>query len=162
MNRKVLVLGVLLAACAVSRPEFVEPRWGDAPPPLPTEVTEITQTRRVCSASSCRDERIVLRRDGWASRDYGFRHTIDSSFVARMDSLVFLRLAEALRAHNFFTGSDDDGALQPLASASTVISVATLCRRKTMEWNNDDVTVNIKADLATAVASLQWSRCCHY
>jgi len=152
-----------LSACAISRPEFVEPKWGNAPAPLPSEVTEITWELRTCS-SNCRDEEVVLRRDGRASRAYKTRRKLDSLFVARIDSASFAALADLIVRRGFFAGSDGDGAHEPLATKSLVMSVATLCRRRASA-----VFVDIPRSITgpqpqTAVDSvarrLSWTRCC--
>ena len=80
--RSLLALALGCSACVIARPAFVEPEWGDAPPPLVSEITEVTLSHRTC-APRCRDERITLRRDGRADRTYWTGKTADSLYLAR-------------------------------------------------------------------------------
>ena len=158
--RLISVMGLLLLGCALSRPEFQEPRWGNAPAPLASEITEITKSRRSCTIGSCRDERIVLRRDGLVSHEFQTGKLVDSLFVARIDSVAFLALAGELRKLGFFGGGEEEGSFQPLASESTVISAATLCRRKTGIVGVASTSQDVLDAIDEAVAKLSWQRCC--
>src|SRR6266576_5254976 len=120
---------VLLASCVISRPEVVEPKWNDAPPPRTAAITEITWELRTC-VKSCRYEHIVLRRGGRASHEFRTGKRVDSLFLASVDSSAFLALGSLLLERGFFIGRDEEGEHEPLATKSLVMSVATLCRRR--------------------------------
>jgi hypothetical protein len=159
----VILLPIIVSACVMSRPIFVEPKWGGAPPPLPSEVTEITWELRTCR-SSCRDEEIVLRRDGRASRTFGNEKRVDSLFLATIDSVTFRGLVGDLVRYGLFAGADDDGSHEPLATSSVVMSVATLCRRRVASLPADVPRAMTRPQpqdvFASVAAKLTWTRCC--
>ena len=154
------LLALLLLDCAISRPQFTEARWGDAPAPRPEEITEVTQGRRLCSRTSCVDEKVVLRRDGRASRTVTTKNGPDSLFVAVVDSVAFRALGQALVDRGFFTPGEDEGSFEPLASSSAAVSVATLCRRKVKTLHVSLPAQGALAVMDSAVAHLSWRRCC--
>jgi hypothetical protein len=127
------LLGVALG-CAPRRPPFVEPDWGDAPPPYPSEVTEITREFRHC-AQQCRFDRLVIRRDGEVTRRFSTAGRIDSILTARIDSVSFVRLVIALDSTGLFAPMVGAGEQIPLAVDSYLISAATLCRRAVATWS---------------------------
>lgn len=130
ISSAVLTLVALAAAigCAPRRPPFVEPDWGDAPAPYPNEITEITREYRHC-AERCTFDRIVLRRDGVASRHFITVTKVDSVLIARIDSLSFVELVSSLRQAGLFRPMMGGGEQVPLAVDSYLISAASLCRR---------------------------------
>ena|SRR5690348_8787829 len=149
----------LLGSCVLSRPEFVEPKWGDAPPPRPAEITEITWDLRTC-LNSCRYEHIVLRRDGEASHEFRTGKRVDSLFLASVDSSTFFALGTLLLERGFFIGRDEDGEHEPLATRSIVMSVATLCRRRARSvWGGAPPSTEAAA-IDSVARGLHWSRCC--
>ena len=147
----------------LARPAFQEPQWGDAPPPLASEITEITLTHRLCRGV-CTEERIAFRRDGLAARSFWTRNNEDSSFNASIDSAAFAQLAAQFLRHDFFRGhrEGEDEAL--FSNDVYVLSVATLCRRKTdtvgTPWLRFGTELRVAVD--TVVSSLAWERCCRY
>jgi hypothetical protein len=133
--RRILLCLLLLpcSGCFAARPLYNEPRWGNAPPPVPAEITEITRDHLVCTRGArCQSERVVFRRDGLARREFTTGHNSDSLFFANVDSAQFRWLAQQLIAGNLFGEGDDEGHHEPLANESYVISAATLCRRRTV------------------------------
>ncbi len=148
-----------LTACAIGRPEFVEPKWGDAPPPRPGEITELTWELRTC-LRSCQYEQIVLRRDGGASHRFRTGNRLDSLFDAHIDSAAFARLTTFVVQDHFFMGRDDDGAHEPLATRSLVISAATLCRRRALSMGQAGPRSASGAAIDSASRQLRWTRCC--
>ena len=147
----------------MNRPEFVEPKWGTAPPPLPSEITEITWERRSCRGS-CQEEAVVLRRDGHAQRMVRHGKHLDSLFSATIDSATFISLAAEVIRRNLFTGSDDDGFHEPLANNSLMISAATLCRRRVsvvQEPPPRGVSGPFpEAAIDSVARGLRWEKCC--
>ena len=169
-NAGLLGLALILLAsspgCAPSRPAFVEPSWGDAPPPLPEQIAEITFDRTRCSGS-CRSTRIVLRRDGRAELRHLTGKRNDSLFVAVIDSLTFRKLATRLVADDLFEGPGaDPGVLEPFATSGTVLSAwIIICRRFVDQWDERRLTPGSRgARLTEALDSvtrrLPWARCC--
>ena len=154
---------VVLASCFASRPPFVEPRWGNAPPPLPFEITEITREHRRCT-TNCTYERIAFRRDGRASREYVTGKRRDSLFVARIDSAAFAHLATSILQAGFFSAPEDDGHQEPLASESYVVSAATLCRRRALTigqaWIQSGHYLTVRVAIDSTVRALGWEPCC--
>jgi len=150
-------------ACAPRRPPFVEPDWGEAPPPYPAEVTEVTREYRHC-AQVCRFERIVLRRDGTVSRRFATGKHIDSLFTAQVDSTTFIALVRSLTELGFFRPMEGAGEHVPLAVDSYLISAATLCRRAVATFSPlaFDPFPNDRAVLAVerALVGVRWRRCC--
>lgn len=149
--------------CAPRRPPFVEPDWGDAPPPYPAEVTEVTREYRHC-ARDCRFERLVFRRDGEVTRRFMTGKHVDSLFTARIDSTAFVAMVHSLTALGFFRPMEGAGEHVPLAVDSYLISAATLCRRAVATYSPlaFDLYPTDRAVLVIerAMASLRWSRCC--
>src|SRR2546427_1046454 len=153
------ILPALASACVFSRPEFVEPRWGDAPPPLPAEVTEITWELGT-GAGSCRYDQVVFRRDRLATHEFRTGRRLDSLFVARVDSASFAQLARVLVHRGFFAGREDEGAHEPLATRSLVMSVATQCRRRARQGDGDEYMSKMSAAVDSAAHTVAWTRCC--
>jgi len=160
----------LLAAAAASAlaclppqsgPPFVEPEWGNAPPPLAYEITEITANWQHCTQTCQRDE-VLLLRDGQALRTLYSSGRRDSVMYGRVDSLTFLALATALRDPQFFLGPGDEPARMPLTNQSMVLSIATLCRRHVLNFYSPDdrpsVRAKAQAALDSAVAAIRWTR----
>jgi len=150
---------VLVAACVISRPEFIEPKWGEAPPALPHEITEITWEVRTC-LSVCRYDHLILSRSGRAWREFRTGQRVDSMFVAEIDSPAFLRLAKHLIERGFFNGRDEEGEHEPLATKSLVMSVATLCRRRARSAGGEAPPSALGAAIDSAGRSLKWMPCC--
>jgi hypothetical protein len=117
-----------MSGCAPRRPPFVEPDWGDAPSPYPTEITEITREYRHC-AERCSFDRIVLRRDGVAIRRFVTVNHVDSVLAARIDSVSFVELVLSLNQAGLFRPMVGAGEQVPLSVDSYLISAASLCRR---------------------------------
>ena len=162
-----VVFSPLLASvggCYRPRPQFVEPSWGDAPPPLPEQIAEITLGRTRC-AERCRMDRLVLRRDGRALWVYSTGKRQDSLLVATIDSLTFLQLAAKVVTDSLFQGRGDaTGVAEPFATTSTVLSASVICRRHVDQWERDLSAGSRPARLVQAVDSvargLEWQRCC--
>jgi hypothetical protein len=158
------VTGLLVSACAISRPAFVEPAWGNAPPPYPSEVTEITSEHRVCLKRKCTFERYTFRRDGTAQHSYATGDRPDSLYLGRIDSLTFEKLASSVRGPLFgpYPGEADNHL--PLATDSYLFSVATLCRRQVVatsrfDWNSNSYAP-VMRDIILASGLVNWHRCC--
>jgi len=151
------------AACVISRPEFLEPKWGDAPPPVPSEITEITWDLRTCR-TTCAYDRVTLRRGATSWRKFLTAKREDSAFTATVDSAAFAALAAELVRRRFFRGRDGDGAHVPLATRSLVISAATLCRRRAASIELPGSTSIVGPQPYTAIDSvihtIAWTRCC--
>lgn len=128
MRRAALLLAATALACAPRRPPFVEPDWGTAPPPYPTEITEVTREYRHC-ASECSSDRLVIRRDGKVERRFVTSKRVDSVLVAQIDSLEFVHLVEGLTRAGLFQPMQGAGEQVPLAVDSYLVSAASLCRR---------------------------------
>lgn len=158
---RLTLLLVIAAACAPRRPVFVEPDWGDAPAPYPSEITEITREYRHC-ADRCTFEQLVLRRDGRATRRFVTAGRVDSMFTARIDSLTFVRLVVALDSARLFQPMIGAGEQVPLAVDSYLVSAASLCRRAITTWSPlaHGWTYATQAVLAIerAIAALRWQR----
>jgi hypothetical protein len=143
----------------------VEPGWGDAPPPLPEQIAEITFDRTRC-AERCRSTRIVLRRDGKAELTYLTGKQQDSLFHAAVDSATFRALAARRVADSLFFGPcADSGVLEPFATSGTVLSASIICRRFVDQWDERRLTPGSRgARLTSAVDSvtrrLRWEKCC--
>lgn len=120
--------------CAPRRPPFVEPDWGDAPPPYPNEITEITREYRHC-AQQCSFDRLVIRRDGQVTRRFLTAGRLDSVLTARIDSVSFVQLVVALDSTGLFAPMVGAGEQVPLAVDSYLVSAATLCRRAVATWS---------------------------
>jgi hypothetical protein len=159
----ILVAGSL--SCAPGRSAFVEPSWGDAPPPLPEQIAEITFDRTRCT-DRCRSTRIVLRRDGHAELTHLTGRRQDSLFTAAIDSLTFRALATRLIADSLFRGRGaDPGVLEPFATSGTVLSASIICRRFVDQWDERRLTpgsrgARLTAALDSVTRSLPWARCC--
>jgi hypothetical protein len=123
-----LILVAAVSGCAPHRPPFVEPDWGDAPPPYPIEITEVTREYRHCAAQ-CSFDRLVIRRDGQVTRRFSTAGRVDSVLTAQIDSLAFIRLVVALDSAGLFRPMVGAGEQIPLAVDSYLVSAATLCRR---------------------------------
>lgn len=153
------------AACATSHP-YTEADWGTAPAPYAREVTEITLEHLACPpmASGCSTERLVLRRDGRATREFLTGRRQDSLLAGAVDSAQFVRLADRLTAARFFASDLSGKRHEPLAADSYVATAATLCRRAFRSFTLRETAVAlpppaVDAILATA-ALVPWSRCC--
>lgn len=150
-----------LIGCAPRRPPFVEPDWGDAPAPYPTEITEVTREYRHCK-ERCTFERLVLRRDGIAVRRFFTVDKIDSMLVARIDSLSFADLVVSLSQAGLFRPMVGAGEQVPLAVDSYLISAASLCRRAVATYSplSVDWYPGSSAVLAIerATGTLRWVR----
>lgn len=152
------------SACAISRPAFVEPAWGDAPPPYPAEVTEITSEHRVCLKGKCTFERYIFRRDGRAEHSYSTGDRTDSLYYGRIDSLTFVKLVSSVRGPLFGLYAGDAENHLPLATDSYLFSVATLCRRQvvttsTFDWNSNSYAPVLR-DIILASGLVNWRPCC--
>lgn len=161
---RAIVSGLVLLGCAPSQPQFVEPAWGSAPPPYPSEVIEITLDTRVCppTGPGCADHHLLLQRDGHARWEYGRRGHLDSVFVGEIDSSAFVHLATALRERHFF-GRETSGGHEPLAVTSYVASAASLCRRATSSYvvrEGSTDTLPIPNIILSTASQVVWSRCC--
>ena len=161
MRRAALLLAATALACAPRRPPFVEPDWGDAPPPYPTEITEVTREYRHCAAE-CRSDRLVLRRDGLVERRFVTSRRVDSVLVARIDSLEFIRLVEGLGRSGLFRPMVGAGEQVPLAVDSYLVSAASLCRRAVAtyspladDWSPASAAVLL---IERAIERLRWIR----
>jgi hypothetical protein len=156
-----LVLG--LSACAPHRPPFVEPDWGDAPSPYPSEITEVTREYRHC-AEHCSFDRMVFRRDGTVIRRYLTGGHLDSLLSARIDSLAFVELVISLDKAGLFRPMAGAGEHVPLAVDSYIVSAASLCRRAVTTYSPlaSDWYLGSEAVLAVerAASGLHWVRCC--
>ncbi len=156
-------LVVMSSACFASRRQFVEPRWGDAPAPLNSEITDITVEHARCR-SNCVYERIVFRRDGRATRTFRTGGRVDSLFTASIDSLKFARLATGVLRSDFFNSPESDGHQEPLASESYVVSAASLCRRRVVTigqaWIQGGHYMAVLVPIDSAGAAMKWERCC--
>jgi len=152
-----------LVGCAPRRPPFVEPDWGNAPEPYNTEITEITREYRHC-ATICTYDRVVLRRDGMATRQFLTANHVDSLFYARIDSLAFIRLVDAMTSARFFHPMEGAGEHVPLAVDSYLISAASLCRRAVISYSplafSPYPAAPVVVLLQEAAESLHWGRCC--
>lgn len=162
MRRRLLLLSALLiVGCAPRRPPFVEPDWGDAPPPYPTEITEVTREYRHC-ATECSSDRVVIRRDGLVLRRFSTSRRVDSVLVARIDSLAFIRLVVGLDSAGLFRPMIGAGEQVPLAVDSYLVSAATLCRRAVATYSplaNDWSPASAAVLLVERVIErLHWSR----
>jgi hypothetical protein len=162
------VVPLLLASsmgCAPARPAFVEPSWGDAPPPSPEQIAEITLDRSRCS-EKCRSTHVKLRRDGQAELQYLTSSRSDSLFYASVDSTTFRRLATQLVVDSLFQGKGaDPGLLEPFATSGTVVSASILCRRFVDQWDERRVgpssrPARIIASIDSVIRHLAWRRCC--
>jgi hypothetical protein len=162
------VVPLLLASsvgCAPTRPAFVEPSWGDAPPPSPEQIAEITLHRSQCSGK-CRSTQVKLRRDGRAELQYLTSSRSDSLFYASVDSTTFRRLATQLVVDSLFQGKGaDPGVLEPFTTSGTVVSASILCRRFVDQWDERRVEpssrpARITASIDSVVRHLAWRRCC--
>ncbi len=154
-----LVAGTV--ACAPRRPPFVEPDWGDAPPPYPTEITEVTREYRHC-ATHCVVDRMVIRRDGQVTRRFTSAGRVDSVLTARIDSVAFIRLVVALDSAGLFRPMVGAGEQVPLAVDSYLVSAASLCRRAVATsspladgWSSASRAVLV---IEQASARLRWIR----
>jgi hypothetical protein len=151
--------------CAPTRPVFVEPSWGDAPPPHPEQIAEITLDRSRCS-DKCRSTRVQLRRDGRAELQYLTTGREDSLFYADIDPTTFRRLAAQLVADSLFQGRGaDPGVLEPFATSGTVVSASILCRRFVDQWDERRLSpgsrpARITASIDSVTLHLAWRRCC--
>jgi hypothetical protein len=154
-----------LSACAPTRPTFVEPSWGDAPPPQPEQIAEITLDRNQCG-EKCRSTRIKLRRDGQAELQYLTRSREDSLFYADIDSATFRQLARQLVLDSLFEGEGaEPGQIEPFATSGTVVSASILCRRFVDQWDERRVSAasrpaRIMAAIDAVIRHLTWRRCC--
>ena len=161
-NHRWTILLVALPACVAARPDFAEPRWGNAPPPLALEVTEVTVDRRSCIATACLRETVLLRRDGAASRQFQSRAGRDSILIGRVDSATFVHVAQELLRGKFFAGTDDDGWHEPLTNESVVMSASTLCRRRVASLGPRALArgdyQQIRAVIDSVVRSMSWTR----
>lgn len=84
-----------------------------------------------CVAHGCVFERVTLRRDGHATREWRTGDRLDSTFIGRFDTTAFAVLARAFIATEFFAGRDMvDTRHQPLQLQSILVSAGTNCRRK--------------------------------
>jgi hypothetical protein len=156
-------LALLASACAISRPAFVEPAWGDAPPPYPSEVTEITSEHRVCDKDRCHFERYLFRRDGRAEHTYSTGDRPDSAYFGRIDSLTFVKLANSVRGPLFGDRYESENH-EPLAEDSYLFSVASLCRRHVVAigkfgWQAD-TGPSVMRDIILTSGLVNWHRCC--
>ena len=162
-------LAILLLAssvgCAPTRPAFVEPSWGDAPPPHPEQIAEITLDRSRCS-DTCRSTRVKLRRDGRAELQYLTNSRGDSLFYAELDSTTFRGLTTRLVMDGLFQGKGaDPGVLEPFATSGTVVSASILCRRFVDQWDERRLSpasrrARITASIDSVTRHLAWRRCC--
>lgn len=165
--RYLIVVGFTIAwlGCAPTRPAFVEPSWGDTPPPLPEQIAEITLDRTRCT-DACRSTRMVLRRDGRAELRHLSGKRQDSLFTATIDSTTFHRLATRLVADSLFQGpGSDPGLLEPFATSGTVLSASIICRRFVAGWHARDLAPGSRPSRLTGAADsvtrrLSWVRCC--
>lgn len=152
---------LLLQACYRPQVPFVEPAWGDAPPPYPAEVTEITLDIRSCPSTgpSCPAHRILFRRDGSASSEYGSAERPDSSFTGRIDSVAYNGLVlELIRLDFFRTDSNEH---EPLTLTTYVASAATYCRRATGSFTMQEFHPGVPAvptAILSTAASIHWER----
>lgn len=151
--------------CAPTQTAFAEPSWGDAPPPLPEQIAEITLDRTRCT-ESCRSTRLVLRRDGRAELRHLTGRRQDSLFLATIDSMTFRAPATRLVVDSLFQGRGADaGVLEPFATSGTVLSASIICRRFVDQWDERRLTPGSRGARLTAAIdkvtrSLPWSRCC--
>jgi hypothetical protein len=151
--------------CAPTRPAFVEPSWGDAPPPHPEQIAEITLDRSRCS-EKCRSTRVRLRRDGLAELQYLTSGRGDSLFHADIDSTTFRGLATRLVVDGLFQGKGaEPGVLEPFATSVTVVSASILCRRFVDQWDERRLSpasreARVIAAIDTVIGHLIWRRCC--
>jgi hypothetical protein len=151
--------------CARTRPAFVEPSWGDAPPPSPEQIAEITLDRSQCTGK-CRSTRVKLRRDGQAELEYLTSSKSDSLFYASIDSVAFRSLATRLVVDSLFQGKGaDPGVLEPFATSGTVVSASILCRRFVGQWDErragpSSRPARITASIDSVIRHLAWRRCC--
>jgi hypothetical protein len=169
LDARLLVLAFVVMAvsssCAPRRPAFVEPGWGDAPPPLPEQIAEITFDRTRCT-DRCRSTRMVLRRDGRAELRHFTGKRQDSLFTADIDSAAFRNLATRLVADGLFQGRGaDPGVLEPFATAGTVLSASIICRRFVDQWDERRLApgsrgAGLTAAVDSVTRSLSWGRCC--
>ncbi len=165
MQSSTMLLVALLAGgligCAPRRPPFVEPDWGDAPPPYPNEITEVTREYRHC-ADKCTFDRIVLRRDGIAIRRFLTVNRVDSVLAARIDSVSFVELVTSLSQAGLFRPMVGAGEQIPLSVDSYLISAASLCRRAVATYSplSPDWYPGSHAVLAIerTTGSLRWIR----
>jgi hypothetical protein len=159
------LLIVTSLGCAPSRPAFVEPSWGDAPPPLPEQIAEITLDRTRCN-EACQSIRLVLRRNGYAESSYLTGKRQDSLFFATIDSVTFRDLAIGLVVGGLFQGKGaDPGVLEPFATSATVVSASILCRRFVEQWDERRVTpasrpARLTGPIDSVTRRLSWRRCC--
>ncbi len=162
MQRLLLpLLAATTLACAPRRPPFVEPDWGDAPAPYATEIIEVTRDYRHCAAE-CSSDRLVIRRDGRVERRFVTSKRVDSIFIARIDSLEFVRLVEGLSKAGLFQPMQGAGEQVPLAVDSYLVSAASLCRRAVAtyspladDWSNRGSAAVLL--IQRIIDRLQWS-----
>jgi hypothetical protein len=166
LNSLLLVLTAASGGCARHQPEFVEPAWGDAPAPYPSEVVEITYEHRHCgrNASACSLERVVLRRDGRATRIRTHPDSLETHQVGTVDSLTFVSLAARLSESGFFHRADGYARHEPLRIDSYIITAASFCRRAVQGYTQPDAPDSSPPRLVetvrVAVLTIPWAWCC--
>lgn len=155
------LLAATALACAPRRPPFVEPDWGDAPPPYAVEITEVTREYRHCAAE-CSSDRLVIRRDGRVERRFVTSKRVDSVLVARIDSLAFVNLVEGLVRARLFRPMEGAGEQVPLAVDSYLVTAASLCRRAVAtysplasDWSSPGSTAVLLIE--RTIRQLQWT-----
>jgi hypothetical protein len=158
-----LALVLLVTACAPVIPPFVEPEWGDAPPPRAAEVTELTLDHLACARDRCRRQVVVIQRDGAARREFYTGNGHDSTQIASIDSAAFVAIADRLIESGFFgQGGERGREHDPMSTDSWIVSGATFCRRHVGVFQTYPELrprpAGVVKDLTEAVERLRWER----